>query len=77
MTDSNDTFLRVDQIVGDSKQGIPAILPISRSYFWRIVHEGRIPKPVKLGPPVSIWKESDIREACRVSPDNVKAARAR
>lgn len=54
-------FLRDIQIVGDKKSGIPPILPIGRSTWWKGVREGRYPKPVKLGPRMTLWRAADIR----------------
>lgn len=54
-------FLRLPQIIGDSKRGIPAIIPVSKSTWWSGVSAGRFPAPVKLGPRTTAWKISDIR----------------
>jgi excisionase family DNA binding protein len=35
------------------------LLSISRSYLWRLVKQGKIPAPIKLGPKTTVWK-SDI-----------------
>jgi predicted DNA-binding transcriptional regulator AlpA len=53
-------FLRLPQIIGDTKRGIPAIMPISRSAWWAGVKSGRYPKPVKLGPRTTAWRVSEI-----------------
>jgi predicted DNA-binding transcriptional regulator AlpA len=37
-------------------------LPMSRSSFLQGVAEGRIPRPVKLGPRISAWRRADLRE---------------
>ena len=36
-----------------------ALLSISRSYLWRLVKQGKIPQPIKLGPKITVWK-SDV-----------------
>ena len=56
-------FLRLKQIVGDSKAEppIPAILPISRTSFLNGVKSGKYPKPVKLGERTTAWRVEDIR----------------
>lgn len=56
-------FLRLPQIVGDTKANppIPAIVPICRSAWWQGVRDGRYPKPVKLGPRTTAWRVEDIR----------------
>ena len=55
-------FLRVAQIVGNPKAGIPAIFPVGKSTWWQGVRSGRFPKPVKLGPRTTAWRVEDIRD---------------
>ncbi|MBV1786753.1 AlpA family phage regulatory protein [Marinobacterium sp. D7] len=40
---------------------LAAIYSISRPTVWRWTHEGRIPKPHKLGPNCTRWKLSEVR----------------
>lgn len=54
-------FLRLPQIIGSAKRGVPAIIPVGKSCWWEGVKSGRFPKPVKLGPRVTAWKVEDIR----------------
>jgi predicted DNA-binding transcriptional regulator AlpA len=54
-------FLRLPQIIGDTKRGIPAVIPVSKSSWWEGCKTGRYPKPVKLGPRTTAWRVSDIR----------------
>ena len=56
-------FLRLPQIVGDSKAQppVPALIPVSRSTWWAGVKSGRYPRPVKLGPRITAWRVEDIR----------------
>ena len=54
-------FLRLPQIIGDTKRGIPAVVPVSKSSWWEGCKTGRYPKPVKLGPRTTAWRVSDIR----------------
>lgn len=53
-------YLRLAQIVGDKKAGIPAIIPVSKSTWWAGVKSGRYPKSVKLSERCSAWRVSDI-----------------
>lgn len=55
-------FLRVNQIVGDSKRGIQPLIPIGRSTWWQWVSSGKAPQPVKLGSRTTVWRTQDIRE---------------
>jgi hypothetical protein len=54
-------FLRLSQIIGDPKKGIPPIIPIKKTTWWDGVRSGRFPRPVKLGPRVTVWRVEDIR----------------
>jgi len=58
---SLDGLLRISQICGDRKRGIPAIVPVSRSTWWAGVASGRFPQPVRLGSKLTFWKAADIR----------------
>ena len=53
-------LVRVSQIVGDKKQGVPPFIPISRSSWWAGVKSGRYPKPVKLSERCTCWHAEDI-----------------
>lgn len=53
-------FLRLYQIVGDRKKGIPPIIPVGRTTFLNGVKSGIYPAPVKYGRSV-FWKTEDIR----------------
>lgn len=55
-------FLRLPQIIGDAKAGIPAIIPVSKSTWWAGVRTGRYPKPTRaLGLRITAWRAEDIR----------------
>jgi len=36
-------------------------IPVSKSTWWEGVRTGRYPKPLKLGPRVTVWRAEDIR----------------
>lgn len=59
----DNDYLRVAQIVGNRKTGVKGILPISRTHFWHLVKIGSIPRPLKLGPKISLWRKQDIMQA--------------
>ena len=46
-------YLRLSQIIGNPKKGIPALIPISRSAWFTGVKAGRYPQGVLLGPRTS------------------------
>lgn len=37
------------------------LLPFSKTTLWKMVREGKFPKPVKLSPRVTAWRESDVQ----------------
>jgi prophage regulatory protein len=54
-------LVRLSQILGDRKKGIPPIIPVSKSSWWAGVKSGRYPKPIKLGERTTCWHVADIR----------------
>lgn len=56
-------WLRERQILGDptSDPPTPAIVPVSRSTWWRGVRDGRFPRPTKIGPNSTAWRAEEIR----------------
>ena len=54
-------LLRLWQILGDKKKGIPPIIPVSKSSWWAGVKSGKYPKPVKLSARCTCWRVEDIR----------------
>jgi len=59
-------YVRLPQIIGNPKADppIPAVIPVSKSTWWAGVKNGRYPKPTKLGPRITVWTVSSIRELC-------------
>ncbi|WP_198013955.1 helix-turn-helix transcriptional regulator [Desulforegula conservatrix] len=53
-------LLRLEQIIGNKKKGIPAIVPVSKSTFWAGVKTGRFPKPLKISERCTAWRVEDI-----------------
>jgi prophage regulatory protein len=49
-------FLRLPSII---KPHGP--IPVGKSTWWAGVKDGRFPKPVKLGPRITVWRAEDIR----------------
>lgn len=54
-------FLRLRQIIGDAKRGLPTLIPVSKSTWWQGVKDGKFPAPVKLGPRMAAWRVEEIR----------------
>jgi prophage regulatory protein len=54
---NNDKLLRLKQVLER--------VPVSKSSFWNGVRTGKYPKPLKLGPRTSAWRESEIDRIVR------------
>ena len=67
-------FLRLTQIVGNKKTGIPPLIPISKSTFWAKVRTGEYPRPVKLGPRTTAWRAEDIRKLIETTGQEIDDA---
>ena len=65
MTKNNvePSFLRLKQIIGDDKAEPPiaAIIPISKSAWWKGVKAGNYPAPIKLSKNVTVWRSDEIQ----------------
>jgi predicted DNA-binding transcriptional regulator AlpA len=38
----------------------PHILPVAHSTLWRMVGDGRFPKPLKLSERVTVWRAEEV-----------------
>ena len=54
-------FVRLRQIIGDRKAGVPPVIPVGKSTWWEGVKSGRFPAPLRLGPRLPVWDVADIR----------------
>ena len=55
-------YLRLHDIIGNPKTGIPALIPVGKSTWWKGVQSGRYPKPTRaLGLRITAWRVEDIR----------------
>ena len=59
-----DRLLRAKEVL--------AIIPISRSSWYKGVKEGRYPQPIKLGPRTTCWRESDINKLIENGTERLK-----
>jgi len=59
---NQSSYLRLSQILGNPKANPPIlpIIPVSKSTWWQGVKTKRFPKPVKLGPRITVWLAQDI-----------------
>ncbi|HHQ4748484.1 helix-turn-helix transcriptional regulator [Aeromonas veronii] len=51
-------FIREAQLVTTASKVGP--LPFSKSTLWRMVGDGKFPKPIKLGPRVTAWRCEEV-----------------
>lgn len=54
-------YVRLPQIIGDPKRGIPARIPVCRATWWAGVKSGRFPAGVLLGPRTRAWSVESIK----------------
>jgi prophage regulatory protein len=47
-----NTYLRVKSVAQK--------LDMSESSVWRLAQQGVLPKPIKIAPRTSVWRESDV-----------------
>jgi len=55
-------LVRLWQILGDRRRGVPPIIPISKSSWWAGIKTGKYPKPIKLSARCTCWHAEDIRQ---------------
>jgi hypothetical protein len=53
-------LLRVREICGDRKAGLPGLLPIASRTWLKWVEEGRVPQGMLLGPRTRVWKIEQV-----------------
>ncbi len=54
-------FLRLTQVIGCPKQGIPALIPVSQTAWYAGIRAGKYPKPIKLNERTAAYKVEDIK----------------
>ncbi len=59
-------FIRVNSLIGKpetkNSPAIPAIIPVSRSTFWKMVADGKFPAPTRaLGQRITAWRIEDVK----------------
>jgi len=60
MQASNERLLRLWDVIGDKRAGIPAIIPVSRTSWYDGIKRGLYPAPLRLSPRVTAWRASDV-----------------
>ncbi|MDN3987023.1 helix-turn-helix transcriptional regulator [Zwartia vadi] len=65
-------YLRLYQIIGHKKRGVPPLLPVSASTWWAGVKSGKFPQAIKLGMRITVWRSDEIdallRDLSEVKP---------
>lgn len=54
-----ERFIRIKELA--SVPGRPGRLPLSPNSVWRLVRQGRFPKPLRLSPGCTAWLLEDVR----------------
>lgn len=54
--DTPPKLLRLSSILGPNGP-----IPVAKSTWWAGVKDGRFPKPLKLGPRITVWRAEDIQ----------------
>jgi prophage regulatory protein len=60
MNTAPDTPTTTDRLI--RLKELLEIVPLGRSTVWKLVSEGRFPKPVKLSPRTTAWRESEVMD---------------
>lgn len=58
-------YIRLSQIIGNPKAGIPALIPVSKSTWYQGIKKGLYPRPRMLSKRCSAYLVSDIIELLR------------
>ncbi|HEY9825082.1 MAG TPA: hypothetical protein V6D19_06520 [Stenomitos sp.] len=56
-----DRLLRLSEVCGDPRRGIPRMVPIDRETWRRGVKSGKYPQPIKFGSK-NLWRLSDVKK---------------
>lgn len=53
-------LLKLHQVIGDPKRGVPGLIPMGRSTWYAGIRSGTYPAGVKIGKRSIAWRYSDI-----------------
>ncbi|MEL5856948.1 helix-turn-helix transcriptional regulator [Aeromonas veronii] len=62
MTIPETGFIREAQLVTTPSKSKVGPMPFSKSTLWRMVRDGKFPKPIKLGARVTAWRCEEVHE---------------
>jgi prophage regulatory protein len=60
--DEEDALLRLWQVIGDKRRGIPGLYPVSRSTWYQGIKNHIYPQGVKISPRCTAWRKSVIKK---------------
>jgi len=60
-TKTNDSLLRLEQIIGNKTIGVVGLMPQSKASYYQGIRTGIYPAPIKHGGR-SFWRKSDIEK---------------
>jgi prophage regulatory protein len=55
-------YVRLSQIIGCPRRGIPAVIPVSPATWWRKVASGEYPAGHLISARIRVWSVESIRE---------------
>jgi prophage regulatory protein len=55
-------YIRLPQIIGCPRRGIPAVIPVSQATWFRGIASGKYPAGKLHGPRVRVWSVESIRK---------------
>lgn len=58
--DQTESYLRIWQIIGCKRRGIPPLVPVCKNTWESGSTTGRFPPKIRLGPNVVVWRSSEI-----------------
>jgi predicted DNA-binding transcriptional regulator AlpA len=70
-----DALLRIWDILGSKKRGVPARIPVGRTTWYEGIRTGRFPKGVRIGV-ATMWREADIAEWIAQNSGRTDSARS-
>jgi hypothetical protein len=64
---------RLKEVIGDPKNGVPGIIPVSQAAWFDGIAKGLYPAGVKLGARTVAWRQSDLEKLQeRIFAGNIK-----
>lgn len=57
-----NALLRLPDVIGnpDATPPVPALIPLGRTAFLKLVRDGKFPRPVRIGDRAVAWRAADV-----------------